>query len=148
MSLGAQNKWKEQLQWGRNFIVAEMSTVKHYCGDLIKLQWGRNFIVAEIRQGVIVRRQIDIASMGPQLYRCGNKAKRDARRYPQIQLQWGRNFIVAEIRRTRWRCSRRSCFNGAATLSLRKCSNLSSASQPILSFNGAATLSLRKWPSG
>ena len=23
MSLGAQNKWKEQLQWGRNFIVAE-----------------------------------------------------------------------------------------------------------------------------
>ena len=38
------------LQWGRNFIVAEMNEgeVINEWGDA--LQWGRNFIVAEIRQ--------------------------------------------------------------------------------------------------
>ena len=63
------------LQWGRNFIVAE--TWLHDRGDVrgvFTLQWGRNFIVAETR-----RRRGNIpghfqASMGPQLYRCGNIA--------------------------------------------------------------------------
>ena len=61
------------LQWGRNFIVAEImrvyeSKTKHY-----KLQWGRNFIVAEMCCIVAGREYLYLlASMEPQLYRCGN----------------------------------------------------------------------------
>ena len=61
------------------------------------LQWGRNFIVAEMVQDTIDTNSITL-------------------------LQWGRNFIVAEMYQLQ-RClmSARSSFNGAATLSLRKC---------------------------
>ena len=38
------------------------------------------------------------ASMGPQLYRCGNHKHTDDCNGDQAGLQWGRNFIVAEIR--------------------------------------------------
>ena len=85
------------------------------------LQWGRNFIVAEIDLAVIDILDLVDASMGPQLYRCGNPrptkgqmlrvyrfngaATLSLRKYqwPDLQpdswrwLQWGRNFIVAEI---------------------------------------------------
>ena len=84
------------LQWGRNFIVAEICRGRKTLFFVSELQWGRNFIVAEI------------------LITAWDK---DASR----RLQWGRNFIVAEIRST---CRARPCpcrFNGAATLSLRKC---------------------------
>ena len=37
-----------------------------------KLQWGRNFIVAEISGGELIACGKSEASMGPQLYRCGN----------------------------------------------------------------------------
>ena len=132
------------LQWGRNFIVAETTEPKqrdnsqedasmgpqlYRCGNaagrnpdgraeggfngaatlslrkpadrpavlarIPGLQWGRNFIVAETA----------VASK-PMT--------------PIWGLQWGRNFIVAE---TRPRCrpsTSTCCFNGAATLSLRK----------------------------
>ena len=63
-----------------------------------------------------------LASMGPQLYRCGNsKSTPSAAAGISTALQWGRNFIVAEIH-GRHTCPGRtlSCFNGAATLSLRK----------------------------
>ena len=66
-----------------------------------------------------------------------------------VWLQWSRNFIVAEIRTgSRVPAKRGSipCFNGAATLSLRKLGF--PAPQPcllaLICFNGAATLSLRK----
>ena len=36
------------------------------------LQWGRNFIVAEIKQSRKLSKGCKLASMGPQLYRCGN----------------------------------------------------------------------------
>ena len=36
------------------------------------------------------------ASMGPQLYRCGNPTLKRHLYTPHGQLQWGRNFIVAE----------------------------------------------------
>ena len=62
----------------------------------VGLQWGRNFIVAETGKLVIAVREKGIASMGPQLYRCGNGRRASASRRA------------------------RSCFNGAATLSLRK----------------------------
>ena len=38
-----------------------------------QLQWGRNFIVAEIHMGRHWRHSDHDASMGPQLYRCGNQ---------------------------------------------------------------------------
>ena len=108
------------------------------------LQWGRNFIVAEIKSTVAYLIAAYTASMGPQLYRCGNH------------------------NRTGTSSSTFGCFNGAATLSLRKfgqglaapagcrasmgpqlyrCGNwraTSNAAHSTSSFNGAATLSLRK----
>ena len=65
-------------------------------GYLILLQWGRNFIVAEIYRGSCCRGRVTTASMGPQLYRCGNDL--------------GAGLGVESHK----------CFNGAATLSLRK----------------------------
>ena len=39
---------KLELQWGRNFAVAETRTgVRDPCRWYIRLQWGRNFAVAE-----------------------------------------------------------------------------------------------------
>ena len=86
-----------------------------------RLQWGRNFIVAEIKFGGFGNWLVFRASMGPQLYRCGNislgeirsKNHHHASMGPQLYrcgngemglldgiavllLQWGRNFIVAE----------------------------------------------------
>ena len=91
------------LQWGRNFIVAEIPSLPIRSATSYWLQWGRNFIVAEIANPTV---------MTP----------------TQMSLQWGRNFIVAEICQ---RCpdSDRNphCFNGAATLSLRKLGALSNA---------------------
>ena len=109
------------LQWGRNFIVAEIRHRQVPISLPIWLQWGRNFIVAEIRK---------IASPPPLTF----------------SLQWGRNFIVAEIRLTAptvwWPC--KSSFNGAATLSLRKLRQGKEIQHGHSCFNGAATLSLRK----
>ena len=60
------------LQWGRNFIVAEMGQIDLACSTIPWLQWGRNFIVAEMERLSLY------LSWAP-------------------WLQWGRNFIVAEI---------------------------------------------------
>ena len=84
------------LQWGRNFIVAEMSHRSANWPTGATLQWGRNFIVAEIRNIQHQRLRNSVASMGPQLYRCGNVTRASSGR-----------------RKTQ-------SFNGAATLSLRK----------------------------
>ena len=87
------------LQWGRNFIVAEMapsSTALHH--SAYQLQWGRNFIVAEITKDARHRISSYHASMGPQLYRCGNVHFAHTLYLIITLLQWGRNFIVAEIR--------------------------------------------------
>ena len=62
------------LQWGRNFIVAEITTYTVFLPPGYMLQWGRNFIVAEMLY-------VDPAPV------TGERV-----------LQWGRNFIVAEIR--------------------------------------------------
>ena len=86
-----------KLQWGRNFIVAEMVSSLAMATGVRKLQWGRNFIVAEITriswQGGM---GTPLASMGPQLYRCGNKSPGYVMNPDDDKLQWGRNFIVAE----------------------------------------------------
>ena len=66
-------------------------------GITAKLQWGRNFIVAEICSRDVPLIHVIAASMGPQLYRCGNAIKTGATIAVGIKLQWGRNFIVAEM---------------------------------------------------
>ena len=86
----------ELLQWGRNFIVAEISTFLAESWEDALLQWGRNFIVAEICTVHEMHGLIRDASMGPQLYRCGNQVL-------------GSDGVGVGDR-----------FNGAATLSLRK----------------------------
>ena len=138
------------------------------------LQWGRNFIVAEISDEVASQGRHNRASMGPQLYRCGNKSMDsdyDARKYAlqwgrnfivaeislktsavhirYATLQWGRNFIVAEI------CAHN--FDWGLPLhasmgpQLYRCGNSTQHLELKAEksrFNGAATLSLRKWHLG
>ena len=86
-----------RLQWGRNFIVAEITELTDYQHRFIKLQWGRNFIVAEIRDCRGTEPGALRASMGPQLYRCGNYVPTTQTYSWYVRLQWGRNFIVAEM---------------------------------------------------
>ena len=112
------------LQWGRNFIVAEISRSAISCAVVVNmLQWGRNFIVAEMVPYLSLYGFQSLASMGPQLYRCGNFSLRK----PSPAL----------IQR----------FNGAATLSLRKYRRADHGAGGLPGFNGAATLSLRKCPT-
>ena len=61
------------------------------------LQWGRNFIVAEMHGGGRQDTLRGHASMGPQLYRCGNRGIDFHGGKLWFMLQWGRNFIVAEM---------------------------------------------------
>ena len=85
------------LQWGRNFIVAEISFFDAPLCQAPWLQWGRNFIVAEIMVVRGPKTTVLLASMGPQLYRCGNEPLRELWHHAPSPLQWGRNFIVAEM---------------------------------------------------
>ena len=100
-----------ELQWGRNFIVAETSSCSRHAGAArpctrfrvrfngaatLSLRKPSKFCTSHIyRCGNSIAYY---ASMGPQLYRCGN------------------------CRPTPNHAPRRVCFNGAATLSLRKLS--------------------------
>ena len=86
-----------KLQWGRNFIVAEIDVIKMRAKMHNMLQWGRNFIVAEIPVQAKRYVQRHDASMGPQLYRCGNLNLEITGFDFEAMLQWGRNFIVAEM---------------------------------------------------
>ena len=133
------------LQWGRNFIVAEtrplggrqerrkdsfngaatlslrkLSDTQQSIAAWVWLQWGRNFIVAETRLGERGAVRLVLASMGPQLYRCGNSDDPDTQDVGTSasmgpQLYRCGNYMPQG---PHWR--RRMCFNGAATLSLRK----------------------------
>ena len=67
------------LQWGRNFIVAETQNTQRKIKLAMSLQWGRNFIVAETGAFVLDTLKSCLASMGPQLYRCGNQERRRQR---------------------------------------------------------------------
>ena len=69
-----------------------------------------------------------LASMGPQHTRCGKAADGFEQALPEMALQWGRNILVAESTRGRGTACCRSCFNGAATYSLRKAHDMA---QPL-----------------
>ena len=109
---------------------ASMGPQLYRCGNFEKLfgyaqrqQCFNGAATLSLRKYATFGRQCDLrsnASMGPQLYRCGNMVFVKPRLVYLNQLQWGRNFIVAEIRKKRQSKPRRNCFNGAATLSLRK----------------------------
>ena len=109
------------------------------------LQWGRNFIVAETwRLAVDCRGRVH-ASMGPQLYRCGNLALKYDKHQTLFKLQWGRNFIVAETSCQVFmlRCD----IQASMGPQLYRCGNPDTPGrhgQVPAGFNGAATLSLRK----
>ena len=132
------------------------------------LQWGRNFIVAETATARRKLKSTRKASMGPQLYRCGNsdcygwsmlvKELQWGRNFIVAEtcgplsmstastgLQWGRNFIVAETRRRHRPLA--GCVKASMGPQLYRCGNSSTTSRRTVqdtSFNGAATLSLRK----
>ena len=85
------------------------------------LQCGRNFCVAEIPHTDTKCQSGPIASMWPQLLRCGNIDHVLLTADMPLQLQCGRNFCVAEIRRSRGKeGGGYACFNVAATFALRK----------------------------
>ena len=86
-----------KLQWGRNFIVAEIRYRVMNSHSPALLQWGRNFIVAEMSAGVAWDQQDNT--------RFNGAATLSLRKYrvntydpaTRTQLQWGHNFIVAEM---------------------------------------------------
>ena len=115
------------LQWGRNFIVAETKLSQSREEELYRASMGPQLYRCGNAQ--LARRHPDThgASMGPQLYRCGNRLELWHALFAVKWLQWGRNFIVAETSLAGSLLLRRlGCFNGAATLSLRKHCKLAS----------------------
>ena len=112
-----------ELQWGRNFIVAETGIVVLGVTKIILLQWGRNFIVAETD---LTLNAISLASTGfngTATLSLRRRADTPVTLVALSMLQWGRNFIVAETLALRMNLVlglHLACFNGAATLSLRR----------------------------
>jgi len=86
-------KW---LQWGRSFSAAEIRASIREDSQKEALQWGRSFSAAEMqaRSGAI--RAGGKASMGPQLFSCGNRSMA-LLCGAQVALQWGRSFSAAEM---------------------------------------------------
>ena len=135
-----------KLQWGRNFIVAEMRVLKRD-GSLVivMLQWGRNFIVAEIGMIVELVGGVTTASMGPQLYRCGNNGHSLEDNQDEYASMGPQLYRCGNPQQQQLFAEDQNGFNGAATLSLRKWQEGKAPDCGLYqSFNGAATLSLRK----
>ena len=152
---GNQNRTSERMQPFPCFNGAATLSLRKFIGisitaiGMMALQWGRNFIVAEIGNPSGLSDFVFTASMGPQLYRCGNTGSGTPPPAPPGKLQWGRNFIVAEIKGAiHWD---RDCGRASMGPQLYRCGNLS-CTRPTTGtapgFNGAATLSLRKYAVG
>ena len=142
--MGYGGRGLDKLQWGRNLFVAEWSPPAGRPIAAWTLQWGRNLFVAECGPGPPAARDTRLASMGPQLVRCGMHTRtcrtRDCCRcfngaatcslrndnrkqkvlWGSYKLQWGRNLFVAEWSPAPSIVSGAGRgFNGAATCSLR-----------------------------
>ena len=88
------------LQWGRNFIVAEMPRGRSLRppGCSARFNGAATLSLRKYVKWQIVDFAVGlVASMGPQLYRCGNASRRPTSTHATNSLQWGRNFIVAEM---------------------------------------------------
>ena len=156
------------LQWGRNFIVAETCFSPLNRTECHWLQWGRNFIVAETSSPLTPLLSAVVASMGPQLYRCGNVtsppywAQRDyASMGPQL-YRCGNGLLLIHLNLSLhasmgpqlYRCGNdlyvvRVVPRPGASMGpqLYRCGNVfldPRRGYPGPRFNGAATLSLRK----
>ena len=132
------------LQWGRNFIVTENGKPDEERLNKAVLQWGCNFIVTERSR----RRRPhlgNIASMGPQLYHYGKVVLECVQRVRCLASMGPQLYRYGKGTRTSGATTSLRCFNGAATLSLRKYGWCSRPAWGHCSFNGAATLSLRKY---
>ena len=134
------------LQCGRNFCVAEICLASLICMSIL-----RRFNVAAtfaLRKSEMVRHwsvTLTVASMWPQLLRCGNP-------YPlffyrnKTRLQCGRNFCVAEIRFHR--SGNGSPYQASMWPQLLRCGNmllLEDTRSCDHRFNVAATFALRKF---
>ena len=110
-----------------------------------QLQWGRNFIVAEISPPQSSQCDFFAASMGPQLYRCGNMVVDDAHEFASKRFNGAATLSLRKFVKHYPGAVLSHSFNGAATLSLRKSADHRQCLVVELRcFNGAATLSLRK----
>ena len=85
------------LQWGRNFIVAEMRRVAATITFQEMLQWGRNFIVAEMQITAMPASHISRCFNGAATLSLRKSITGEYGHALAAELQWGRNFIVAEI---------------------------------------------------
>ena len=98
---------------------------------------------------IVSLRKYVSASMGPQLYRCGNGIDGLILLLTASSLQWGRNFIVAEISdkakdNIRWHTLQW----GRNFIVAEMYHTYAAYHEDRSRFNGAATLSLRKWQTG
>ena len=131
MSTPAVAAMLDSLQWGRNFIVAEI--INSLSLLTLSISGFNGAATLSLRKFKLVDNGKPPVgpSMGPQLYRCGNMST------PAVaamldSLQWGRNFIVAEIINSLSLLTLSiSGFNGAATLSLRKFKLVDNGKPPV-----------------
>ena len=96
-------------------IVAEGHARQARDWEKQELQWGRNMIVAEGGTPKYTFIERTFASMGPQHDSCGRVAYRELILGLPLVLQWGRNMIVAEGGSGRSPALGLLGFNGAAT---------------------------------
>ena len=167
----AQSALKDELQWGRDIIVAEILYRGSSDDGYSRASMGpRHYRRGNRARDNAETPERESASMGPRHYRRGNGALMSYRKAAK-KLQWGRDIIVAEIslrlvasgvnNLLQWgrdiivaemhpatpppRATQR--FNGAATLSSRKFTHARKEQFGMNGFNGAATLSSRKSPN-
>ena len=93
---GMSTQTSQQLQWGRDQLIAELVTVSGVTGNTGALQWGRDQLIAELRRGDGQRRQSDQASMGPRSIDRGTKVAANDTDWLSV-LQWGRDQLIAEL---------------------------------------------------
>ena len=85
------------LQWGHNFTVAEMPPLGKKITIHDAASMGPQLYSCGNAQAATKVNINPDASMGPQLYSCGNYGVSDTDHAIDLLLQWGHNFTVAEI---------------------------------------------------
>ena len=127
-----------ELQWGRDFAVAESASLVEARAMLAVLQWGRDFAVAEStrrRRRHRPRRSFNGAATS----QSRNRTVCRSLRAIESGLQWGRDFAVAESKDGTGPARSHRCFNGAATSQSRNRADQAAELLHLDCFNGAAT---------
>ena len=84
------------LQWGRDQLIAELSSIPSSADGLCELQWGRDQLIAELLAGWTLRFTGRTASMGPRSIDRGIDLRR-LEAAGSHRLQWGRDQLIAEF---------------------------------------------------